>query len=96
MDISKQNFLQSAVLSVKKRFGLDIGLEKLTVIIGDKMDHEWKEIHYKDASPYMDTYPCEQVVELIAKHYLGRSWPTYGDKINFDDFWNELQAKMSA
>lgn len=94
MNTSKENFLKSAVLSVKQRFGLDISLEKLTEIVGGKMDHEWQTFSYNEVSEYMDTSPCEDVADLICLHYTGAHWPTYSDKINFNEFWDNLMNKM--
>lgn len=94
MNTSKENFLKSAVLSVKQRFGLTISLEKLTEIVGDKMDHEWQTFTYNEVSEYMDTSPCEDVADLICLHYTGGYWPTNGDKVNFNEFWDNLMNKM--
>ena len=94
MNTSKENFLKSAVLSVKQRFGLTISLEKLTEIVGDKMDSEWQTFTYNEVSEYMDTSPCEEVADLICFHYTGGYWPTYSDKINFNEFWDNLMNKM--
>ena len=97
MNTSKENFLASAVLSVKQRFDIDISLEKLTNIVGDKMKDEWELFTYEDASPYMDTAPCEEVADLIALHYLGRRWPTYAEKgIDIHQFLRNLEEKIAA
>lgn len=94
MNTSKENFLKSAVLSVKQRFGLNISLEKLTEIVGDKMDSEWQTFTYNEVSEYMDTSPCEDVADLICLHYTGAHWPTNGDRVDFNKFWDNLMNKM--
>lgn len=95
MKTSREYFLESAVLSVEERFGIEISLEKITEIIGDKMASEWTNFEYTEASPYMDTSPCEDVADLIAHHYIGRGWPTYGDReMTFQEFEGKLLAAM--
>lgn len=94
MNTSKENFLKSAVLSVEERFGISIKLEKLTEIVGDKMDREWKNFEYNEVSKYMDTSPCEDVADLIAQHYTGGFWPTYSSKVNMADWFNDLVTKI--
>lgn len=94
MNPSKENFLKSAVLSVKNRFGLSIDFETLAEIVGDKMDREWKTYQYTEVSEYMDTAPCEDLADLICFHYTGEYWPAYSDRVNFDEFWNNLMNKM--
>ncbi len=96
MYTSRENFLGSAVIVAEDYFGLNISLEKMTKIIGNHMDYEWKTFEYSDPSPYMDTSPREQIAEFIANHYLGRGWPCYGDNINMEEFFDELEEKMKA
>jgi len=96
MTTSKENFLKSAVIVAEDRFGLTISLEKMTEIIGDKMAREWTDYEYTEVSPYMDTSPREQIADIIAMHYTGRHWPTYGDKIDPKEFWDNLVEKVKA
>lgn len=94
MKTSKEYFLESAVLVAADFWGVNISLEKITEIIGDKMEYEWTAFTYKEASPFMDTMPREQIANHIAYHYLGRRWPTYADGANMDDWMSELLAAM--
>ena len=96
MNTSKENFLKSAVIVAEDRFGLTISLEKMTEIIGDKMAREWTDYEYTEVSPYMDTSPREQIADIIAMHYTGGYWPTYGDKIDPKEFWDNLVEKVKA
>ena len=96
MSTSRENFLKSAVLSVEESLGIKFSLEKMTQIIGNIMDYEWKTFEYGEPSPYMDTSPREQIFELIANHYLGRDWPSYGEKVNMEEFYAQLEEKIAA
>jgi hypothetical protein len=92
-----ENFLQSAVLSVEKSFGIKLSVEKMTQIIGNKMDSECKSYAYREVSPYMDTSPLEQIADIISNHYLGRPWPSYGEDIDMEKyFYTLLDAKIAA
>jgi hypothetical protein len=94
MNTSKENFLKSAVIVAEDRFGLTISLEKMTEIIGDKMAREWNSFEYTEVSPYMDTAPREEIADIIAMHYTGNYWPTYGDNIDPKEFWKNLVEKV--
>jgi hypothetical protein len=96
MNNSQENFLKSAVLSAEESFGIKLSLEKMTQIIGDKMDYEWKSYEYSEPSPYMDTSPREQIAEIIAIYYLGRPWPCYAENVNMEEFYDQLEQKMKA
>ena len=96
MSTSRENFLQSAVLSVEVCLGIKLSLEKMTQVIGNYMDYEWKSFAYGDPNPYMDTSPREHIAELIANHYLGRSWPCYGENVNMEEFFTELEEKINS
>lgn len=97
MSTSRENFLQSAVLTAEASFGIKLSLEKMTKIIGNKMDSEWKTYKYDSVSQYMDTSPREQIADIIAKHYLGRSWPCYGEDIDMEKyFYAKLDEKIAA
>lgn len=84
--LSRTNFLESARLMIDYELEICLTLDQVEKIIGDKMDSEWQNFDYKEASQYMDTAPREEIVDLLALHYLGRSWPTYGEKVNMDEF----------
>lgn len=94
MKTSKEYFLESAVLVAADSFGINISLEKITEIIGNKMEDEWTDYTYDEVSPFMDTTPREEIANHIARYYLGRRWPTYADKANMDDWMAELLAAM--
>jgi len=96
MFTSKENFLASAVLVAEYEFGLKISLEKMTEIIGDKMESEWTAFNYSDVSKYMDTSPREEIADHIALHYLGRHWPTYGEKVDIHTFVADLRKKIEG
>ena len=65
-------------------------------IIGNKMDSEWKSYGYREVTSYMDTSPREQIAEIIANHYLGRDWPSYGEGVNMEEFYAQLEEKIAA
>jgi hypothetical protein len=96
MNTSKENFLRSAVLVASDRFGLEISYEKMCEIVGDKMEREWTNYHYDSVTPYMDTSPREEIADLIAKHYTGDYWPTYSDRVDFNEFYKNLVEKVKA
>jgi len=95
MSTSKENFLRSAVLVLRDRYGIDLSYEKVAEIIGDKMEDEWTNFEYEDVSPYMDTSPREEIGEIVSMHYLGRSWPTYGEKVDMEEFYKNLDEKIA-
>jgi hypothetical protein len=86
----RTNFVHCAHNMLRHRLGINIPAEKLSVIIGDEMDWEWADIDYDPNSPYMDTAPREVVMELVAQHYTGRSWPTYVDYEDMEEFEEAL------
>jgi hypothetical protein len=94
MNTSRENFIASAALVIEDYCGIKLPIEKVSEIIGDKMDSEWKTFEYKEVSPFMDTAPREDVMEIVAQHFLGRSWPTYGDDIDINDWIMTLNATM--
>ena len=94
MNTSKENFMASAALVIEDYCGIKLPIEKVSEIIGDKMDSEWKTYEYNEVSPFMDTAPREDVMDIVAEHFLGRPWPTYGDNIDINEFWDNLMNKM--
>lgn len=96
MNKSYENFIGSAALVIENYTGIKLSIEKVAEVIGNKMDREWKAYEYDEVSVYMDTSPRESIVELLARHYLGRSWPTYGDNIDINEFFNDLMSKMKV
>ena len=96
MNKSYENFIGSAALVIENYTGIKLSIEKVVEVIGDKMDREWKSYEYDEVSVYMDTSPRETIVELLARHYLSRSWPTYGDNVNVKEFYEQLEEKMKA
>jgi hypothetical protein len=95
MNTSKENFLRSAVLVLQDRYDINLSYEKVAEIIGDKMEDEWTNFEYEDVSPFMDTAPREEIGEIVSMHYLGRSWPTYGEKVDMKDFHKNLTQKIA-
>lgn len=89
--MSKQIFLQTAVLSFKERFGIELSIDTMETIIGSAMDREWKAFPYTVVSQYMDTAPCEEIADLVAFHYLKEYWPTGIDRVDFVDFYGRLK-----
>jgi len=96
MNKSYENFIGSVALVIENYTGVKLSIEKVAEVISDKMDREWKSYEYDEVSVYMDTSPRETIVELLARHYLGRSWPTYGDNVNVKEFYEQLEEKMKA
>lgn len=93
--MSKQIFLQTAVLSFKERFGIELPIDTMETIIGSAMDHEWKTFPYTVVSQYMDTAPCEEIADLVAFHYLEVDWPTGFDcDLQFADFYFKLKVTI--
>lgn len=94
MNTSRENFIGSAALVIEDYCGIKLSIEKVSEIIGDKMKHEWEAFEYDEVSPYMDTAPRENVMDIVAEHFLGRSWPTYGDDIDINDWIMSMNAAM--
>lgn len=93
--MSKQIFLQTAVLSFKERFGIELPIDTMETIIGSAMDHEWKTFPYTVVSQYMDTAPCEEIADLVAFHYLEEYWPTGScDARMMFDFYGKLKVAI--
>lgn len=94
MNDSRKNFVESAVLMLADHAGIHLSFEKLSEIIGDQMDDEFTTFPYTEISPYMDTAPREEVMDLISKHYMDRYWPCYSDQVDMDDFMTQLDRKI--
>lgn len=91
---SRNNFMASAKEMIKSQMGIDLTLEQVTTIVGDKMDGEWQNFDYKEVSKYMDTAPRENIMDIVAEHYLGRPWPTYGERVNMEHFIEDLMTSV--
>lgn len=90
MNTSRENFIGSAALVIEDCCGIKLSIEKVSEIIGDKMDREWNTFEYREVSPFMDTAPREELMDIVAEHFLGRSWPTYGDRVNMEEWFSSL------
>jgi hypothetical protein len=90
MNTSRENFIASAALVIEDYCGIKLSIEKVSEIIGDKMDDEWSEYEYDEVSPFMDTSPREYVMDIVAEYFLDRSWPTYGDWANMEEWFSSL------
>lgn len=96
MNTSRENFIASAALVIEDYCGIKLPIEKVSEIIGDKMDSEWKTFEYKEVSPFMDTAPREDVMDIVAEHFLGRPWPTYGNDIDINDWIMSINKAMKG
>lgn len=96
MNTPKENFMASAALVIEDYCGIKLPIEKVSEIIGDKMDSEWKNFEYNEVSPFMDTAPREEVMDIVAEHFLGRSWPRYGDNIDINDWIMSMNKAMKG
>lgn len=96
MKTSKENFLLSAQMMLENRVGAKWSVEKLDEIIGVKMEDEYTDFEYGEASCYMDTAPREEIFELLSAHYLGKNWPCYSDKVDMNDFMESFWKAASA
>lgn len=96
MNNSRKNFVASAVLLVKEQIDIDITFEKMDAIVGDAMEDEWGNPNYEytEASASMDTAPREEIFDLVSMFYLGKYWPCYGDKVDFDQFLSDLKQAV--
>lgn len=94
MSDSRKNFIESARLMLSNREGIQLSFEKLSEIIGNQMDDEFTAFPYMEVSPYMDTAPREEVMELVSMYYMGRPWPCYSDNVDMNDFMAQLDLKI--
>lgn len=96
MNTSRDNFVASAVLAIEQYTGISLPFEKVDEIVGNKMEYEWGDpnFEYKQVSSSMDTSPREEVMELLALHYIGRNWPCYMDHVDMKGFSTELVKNM--
>ena len=86
MNTSRENFIRSAMLVIEDYCGINLPFEKVSEIVGDSMEKEWGTYEYTEVSVFMDTAPREDVMDLVAQHYLGRGWPSYGENIDINDW----------
>ncbi len=57
-----------------------------------KYDHVNAEVDRWGAS---DTVVSGQLSDMISKELIGRNWPTYGDKVDMDSFYEELHREAT-
>jgi hypothetical protein len=86
----RENFIGSAALVIEDYCGIKLSVEKVSEIIGNKMDDELIFVDYKEVSPFMDTSPRERVMDIVAEYFLGRPWPSYGDRVNMEEWFSSL------
>lgn len=96
MNSSRENFIASAALVIEDYCGIKLSIEKVSEIIGDKMDREWNTFEYSEVSPFMDTSPREEVMNILAEYFLGRPWPTYGDDLNMEEWFSSLYDAVNG
>jgi hypothetical protein len=95
MNTSRENFIGSAALIIEDYCGISLPLEKVSEIIGDKMEDEWNEYEYDEVSPFMDTSPREEVMNIVAEYFLRRSWPTYADRVDMEEWFSSLHDAVN-
>ena len=96
---ARRNLLvRSGATFLKEHVGLDIGAEKLAVIIGEDLDWERKDenVIYDPESPYMDTAIREHIMDYVADYYLDTHWPCYCDKVDMKEFFAKLDAAIAT
>jgi hypothetical protein len=84
----------SATLLINDYCDVLLSVEQVAEIVGDKMDSEWMNIEYNDVSPFMDTAPREDIMDIVANHFLGRHWPTYAENTNMREWYTDLHAAI--
>jgi peptide methionine sulfoxide reductase MsrB len=91
LEYRRELMIGSATATVN-RYGYEIPYETMVKIIGTELDWEIEEedVIYDAGSPYMDTMVREAVFDCVAKYYVGRTWPTYGERVDMDDFKEKL------
>ena len=94
MDYRRCAFAHSASLMLQDWFVLDITAKRLSEIIGDKMDYEVSEYLYDPNDPHIDTNIRDEVVDIVSNHYLGANWPRYRDKVDMNQFHEELKKAI--
>ncbi len=96
---ARRNLLvRSGATFLKEHVGLDIGAEKLAVIIGEDLDWEVEDenVIYDPESPYMDTAIREYIMDCVADYYLGTHWPCNCDKVDMNEFFAKLDAAIAT
>lgn len=87
-------FAHSASIMVFEYANLDIDPERMSVIIGDKMDEEVSEYLYDPNDGYMDTCVRDQVFDFVSEFYLGHPWPRYRDHMDAELFDTNLRQAI--
>ncbi len=90
--------IRSGSVFLKEHVGVEVSAEKLTIIIGDRLDWEVEDenVIYDPESPYMDTAIREYFMDYVAGHYLDTHWPCYCDKVDMKEFFAKLEAAIAA
>ena len=94
MDYRRCAFAHNAQNMFYEYTGIRISAKTLSEIIGECMDNEVSEVLYDPNSPYMDTCIREQVLDMISEHYIGRSWPTYSEMADMNEFQIKLESAI--
>lgn len=94
MKTSRENFIGSAVLVIEEYSRLKLSFEKVSEIIGNKMEDEWTDFEYDEVSIFMDTCARERVADIVSNYYLGRDWPSYYEKVDIEEFLELLEQKV--
>lgn len=96
---ARRNLLiRSGAKFLKERLSLDIGAEKLAMIIGEDLDWEVEDedVIYDPESPYLDTAIREEIMDYVANYYLGTHWPCNCDKVDMNEFFAKLDAAIAT
>lgn len=92
---TRREFLHGACRSMLKS-QLNIDFVNIKEIIGEKLDYEIEDedMIYDPNSPFMDTCIREAAFDCVAKFYLKRDWPTYGEKADMEQFMDNLMGAI--
>lgn len=67
---------------------IDFTREQVQTLLDDNEDL----VSDIDEWGYWDTEVRGRLASMVTRHLLGRRWPTYGDKVDIDQFVEDLKA----
>lgn len=91
----RRTFLHGACRSMLRSY-LNVDFTNIREIIRDHLDYEIEDedMIYNPNSSSMDTCIREAVFDCVSNFYLGRDWPTYGEKADIDQFMDNLMGAI--
>lgn len=103
VEIRLENLARCALRDLDGWAGIEnISLDQVLNVMNQSENRQYylDEVSYggyrEDDGYGLDTCVREQIMDDVAMYYTGSTWPTYGDCIDMDEFYDKLIAAIDA